>query len=165
MFAVWLGELITEQGIGNGLSLIIFGGIVARVPLNLAQIWAAENRILGLIVFLVLTILTILVIVYVQEGERRIRVQYGKRVRGMKVYGGGSTYIPLKVNTAGMIPLIFAQSILSFPAVIAQFFASSTNPRIRDISTAVMGFFSGNNGCISRSISRPSSGSPTSIPT
>ncbi len=145
MFAVWLGELITEQGIGNGLSLIIFGGIVARVPSNLAQIWATENRILGLIVFLVLTILTILVIVYVQEGERRIKVQYGKRVRGMKVYGGGSTYIPLKVNTAGMIPLIFAQSILSFPAVIAQFFVSSTNPRIRDISTAVMGFFSGSN--------------------
>jgi preprotein translocase subunit SecY len=145
MFAVWLGELITEQGIGNGLSLIIFGGIVARVPSNLAQIWAAENRILGLIVFLVLTILTILVIVYVQEGERRIRVQYGKRVRGMKVYGGGSTYIPLKVNTAGMIPLIFAQSILSFPAVIAQFFVSSGNPRVRDISTAVMGFFSGSN--------------------
>jgi preprotein translocase subunit SecY len=145
MFAVWLGELITEQGIGNGLSLIIFGGIVSRVPSNLAQIWAAENRILGLIVFLVLTILTILVIVYVQEGERRIKVQYGKRVRGRKVYGGGSTYIPLKVNTAGMIPLIFAQSILSFPAVIAQFFVSSTNPRVRDISTAVMGFFSGNN--------------------
>lgn len=145
MFAVWLGELITEQGIGNGLSLIIFGGIVARVPSNLAQIWATENRILGLIVFLVLTILTILVIVYVQEGERRIKVQYGKRVRGMKVYGGGSTYIPLKVNTAGMIPLIFAQSILSFPAVIAQFFVSSTNPRVRDISTAVMGFFSGSN--------------------
>ncbi len=146
MFAVWLGELITEQGIGNGLSLIIFGGIVSRVPSNLAQIWAAENRILGLIVFLVLTILTILVIVFVQEGERRIRVQYGKRVRGMKVYGGGSTYIPLKVNTAGMIPLIFAQSILSFPAVIAQFFASNSNPRIRDIATAVMGFFSGSNG-------------------
>jgi len=145
MFAVWLGELITEQGIGNGLSLIIFGGIVSRVPSNLAQIWASENRILGLLAFLVLTILTILVIVYVQEGERRIKVQYGKRVRGMKVYGGGSTYIPLKVNTAGMIPLIFAQSILSFPAVIAQFFVSSANPRVRDIATAVMGFFSGSN--------------------
>lgn len=145
MFAVWLGELITEQGIGNGLSLIIFGGIVSRVPSNLAQIWAAENRILGLALFLILTILTILVIVYVQEGERRIRVQYGKRVRGMKMYGGGSTYIPLKVNTAGMIPLIFAQSILSFPAVIAQFFMGSTTPGVLDFATGVMGFFSGSN--------------------
>ncbi|MGC9398966.1 MAG: preprotein translocase subunit SecY [Anaerolineae bacterium] len=143
MFAIWLGELITEQGIGNGLSLIIFGGIVARVPTNLAQIWKMENRIVGIIVFLVLTLLTILVIVYVQEGERRIKVQYGKRVRGMKVYGGGSTYIPIKVNTAGMIPLIFAQSILSFPAVIAQFFVSSSSPRVQEISSAVMGFFSG----------------------
>lgn len=143
MFAVWLGELITEQGIGNGLSLIIFGGIVSRVPSNLAQIWAAENRLLGIALFLIITILTILVIVYVQEGERRIRVQYGKRVRGMKMYGGGSTYIPLKVNTAGMIPLIFAQSILSFPAVIAQFFVGSTNPTVRDFATGVMGFFGG----------------------
>lgn len=145
MFAVWLGELITEQGIGNGLSLIIFGGIVARVPTNLAQIWNGPNPALGFGMFLVLTVLTVLVIVYVQEGERRIRVQYGKRVRGMKVYGGGSTYIPLKVNTAGMIPLILAQSILSFPAVIAQFFVTSSNPGVQNFANGVMNFFSGAN--------------------
>jgi preprotein translocase subunit SecY len=145
MFAVWLGELITEQGIGNGLSLIIFGGIVSRVPTNILQILNGNNPIVGLLIFIVIMILTMIVIVYVQEGERRIRVQYGKRVRGMKVYGGGSTYIPLKVNTAGMIPLIFAQSILSFPAVIAQFFVNSSNPTVQNISTGVMGFFGGAN--------------------
>ncbi len=142
MFAVWLGELITEQGIGNGLSLIIFGGIVSRVPANLRSIWDTD-RFLGVVIFLIITVLTVLFIVFVQDGERRIRVQYGKRVRGMKVYGGGSTYIPLKINTAGMIPLIFAQSILAFPAVIAQFFLNSTNPSVRRISEGFVGFFGG----------------------
>ncbi len=145
MFAVWLGELITEQGIGNGLSLIIFGGIVSRVPTNIVQILGGDSPVLGMLVFIVLLVLTVLVIVYVQEGERRIRVQYGKRVRGMKVYGGGSTYIPLKVNTAGMIPLIFAQSFLSFPAVIAQFFVGSANPTAQNVAGWVMDFFSGGN--------------------
>ena len=144
MFAIWLGELITEQGIGNGLSLIIFGGIVSRVPANLRSI-AETDRVAGVVIFLVITILTILFIVFVQDGERRIRVQYGKRVRGMKVYGGGSTYIPLKINTAGMIPLIFAQSILAFPAVVAQFFLASTNPTVRNLANGAIEFFSGRN--------------------
>ncbi|MBN2002509.1 MAG: preprotein translocase subunit SecY [Anaerolineae bacterium] len=142
MFAIWLGELISEQGIGNGLSLIIFGGIVSRVPANLKGIWSSDG-LLGVIIFLVITVVTILFIVFIQNGERRIKVQYGKRVRGMKVYGGGSTYIPLKVNTAGMIPLIFAQSILAFPAVIAQFFMNSSNPRVQDISQGIITFFGG----------------------
>ncbi len=142
MFAVWLGELITEQGIGNGLSLIIFGGIVSQVPSNIADIWA-KDKVGGLIVFLAITVVTMLVIVFVQDGERRIKVQYGKRVRGMKVYGGGSTYIPLKVNAAGMIPLIFAQSFLTFPAIIAQFFLNTTNPTITTIANATISFFSG----------------------
>ena len=144
MFAIWLGELITEQGIGNGLSLIIFGGIVARVPSNVRSI-AQTDKMLGVVVFVLITVLTMLFIVFVQDGERRVRVQYGKRVRGMKVYGGGSTYIPLKINTAGMIPLIFAQSILTFPAVVAQFFLASTNPTVRNIANAAIGFFSGKN--------------------
>ncbi len=139
MFGVWLGELITEQGVGNGLSLIIFGGIVARVPTNIIRLWQTD-KVLGIVLFLLLTVLTILVIVFVQEGERRIKVQYGKRVRGMKVYGGGSTYIPLKVNTAGMIPLIFAQSFLTFPAIIAQFFANPAQPNFAD---QIVNFFSG----------------------
>ena len=142
MFAVWLGELISEQGIGNGLSLIILGGIVARIPANLRSI-ADSDGVLGVLVFAVITVLIVLFIVFVQEGERRIRVQYGKRVRGRKVYGGGSTYIPLKVNTAGMIPMIFAQSILAFPAVIAQFFVGSTNPAVQNFSRNMVQFFSG----------------------
>ncbi len=144
MFAVWLGELITEQGIGNGLSLIIFGGIVSRVPANVRAIWDTD-RFFGVVVFIIITVLTMLFIVFVQDGERRIRVQYGKRVRGMKVYGGGSTYIPLKINTAGMIPLIFAQSILAFPAVMAQFFLNSTSPTIRNMANAAVDYFSGSN--------------------
>jgi preprotein translocase subunit SecY len=122
MFAIWLGDLITEQGIGNGLSLIIFGGIVSGVPQNM-----------------------MFVIVIVQEGERRIPVQYGKRVRGMKMYGGGSTHIPLRVNTAGMIPLIFAQSILVFPAVIAQFFVGSESAGVSQFAQGVMNFFTPQN--------------------
>jgi preprotein translocase subunit SecY len=144
MFAVWLGELITEQGIGNGLSLIIFGGIVSRVPSSFRNIWETDG-IVGILVYVVIMVLTILFIVFVQDGERRIKVQYGKRVRGMKVYGGGSTYIPLKINTAGMIPLIFAQSILAFPAVIAQFFLNSTNPSVVKFANGVVSFFGGKN--------------------
>jgi preprotein translocase subunit SecY len=142
MFAIWLGELITEQGIGNGLSLIIFGGIVSRVPRNLRSI-AQTDKVIGVVIFLLITVLTVLFIVFVQDGERRIKVQYGKRVRGMKVYGGSASYIPLKINTAGMIPLIFAQSILAFPAVIAQFFLNSTNPTVRNIANGAVSFFGG----------------------
>jgi len=142
MFAVWLGDLISEQGIGNGLSLIIFGGIVARAPTNIARIYTTDGW-LGILFFAIITALTVFVIVYVQEGQRRIPVQYGKRVRGRRMYAGGSTYIPLRVNTAGMIPLIFAQSILTFPAVIAQFFAGSENPNVAEFARNVMNFFSG----------------------
>jgi preprotein translocase subunit SecY len=151
MFAIWLGELISEQGIGNGLSLIIFSGIVARVPQNLVSTWTQAQALgsggvgMGVLmigIFLVITALTMFVIVVVQEGERRIPVQYGKRVRGMKMYGGQSTHIPLRINTAGMIPLIFAQSILTFPAVIAQFFTGSQSPGISSFATTVMNFFS-----------------------
>ena len=120
VIAVWLGELITEQGIGNGVSIIIFGGIVARVPQRVGQLIVGESGILSLLVFLIVTAITVLVIVFIQEGQRRIPVQYGKRVLAMRgnrlrVAGGQSTYVPLRVNSAGMIPLIFAQSILIFP--------------------------------------------------
>ena len=126
MFAIWLGELITEQGIGNGLSIIIFGGIASQMPANIAGLLADDqNRWLYMSIFILLTAVTVLFIVVVQEGTRRIPVQYGKRVRGRRQYAGGSTHLPIKVNTAGMIPLIFAQSILTFPAVLAQFFVGS----------------------------------------
>ena len=128
MFAIWLGEQITEDGIGQGISIIIFGGIVAQIPANLIGLFSLPDtttRIFTFIAFVVLTVLTVLVIVVVQEGQRRIPVQYGRRVRGRKVYQGQSTYVPLKVNTAGMIPIIFAQSILTFPALVAQFFITN----------------------------------------
>jgi preprotein translocase subunit SecY len=98
-FAIWLGQLITEQGIGQGISIIIFGGIVARIPQNVAQLLADPVKApVALGAFILVIVLTVFVIVYVQEGERRIPVQYGKRVRGRRVFGGGSTFIPLKVN-------------------------------------------------------------------
>lgn len=131
MFAIWLGEQITEEGIGQGVSLIIFGGIVAEIPTNLLRLFAptvdSTARIFTFSAFVIMTILTVLVIVVVQEGQRRLPVQYGRRVRGRKVYQGQSTYIPMKVNTAGMIPIIFAQSLLTFPALIAQFFINQEN--------------------------------------
>lgn len=143
-FAIWLGEMITEQGIGQGLSIIIFGGIVARLPQNIAQLLADPTKAAGsLIAFVVIVTLIVLVIVVVQEGQRRIPVQYGKRVRGRKVYGGGSTHIPLKVNMAGMIPLIFAQSLLTLPAIVAQIFAGSTDPGVANFFTQVVNIFSG----------------------
>jgi len=122
MFAIWLGNLITEQGIGNGLSLIIFAGIVAQVPRSLGVQMQSEWWLWDIIAFTVLTLATIAFIVIMEQGTRRIPVQYGKRVRGNKMYGGGSTHIPLKVNSAGMIPLIFAQAIVTFPAILANIF-------------------------------------------
>ncbi len=127
MFAIWLGEQITQSGVGQGISLIIFGGIASAIPQNLIQLFNqtqtdAVDRFISIGVFLLITVLTVLVIVFIQEGERRIPVQYGRRVRGRKVYQGASTHVPLKVNTAGMIPIIFAQSILTFPSLVASFF-------------------------------------------
>jgi preprotein translocase subunit SecY len=142
MFAVWLGELITEQGIGQGLSLIIFGGIVARVPSNVAQIAATNTAIATLLAFVVITVIMVLGIVYIQEGERRIPVQYGRRVRGRRVVGGTGTHIPLKVNTAGMIPLIFAQAMLVFPAIIAGFFVNSSDAGVQRFAQDVVSLFS-----------------------
>lgn len=146
MFAIWIGELITEDGIGQGISLIIFGGIVSRMIPNLAGLFTIPDqaaRIFTIIAFVILTVLTVLVIVIIQEGQRRIPVQYGRRVRGRKVYQGQSTYVPLKVNTAGMIPIIFAQSILTFPPLIANFFVgdlSTDGNIINQIARSISSF-------------------------
>jgi len=142
MLAVWLGQLITESGIGQGVSIIILGGIVSRMPANLYQVAIGPldiaGRVLSVAAFVLILVVTVAGIVYVQEGVRRIPVHYAKRVRGRKVYQGTSTYIPLKINTAGMIPLIFAQSLLTFPAIIAQFFTSSTNAIVVSIANAII---------------------------
>jgi preprotein translocase subunit SecY len=143
MIAVWMGELITEQGVGNGVSIIIFGGIVAQMPNQIAG-FIGRQEWGNLILFSIITVLTIAVIAFVQEGQRRIPVQYGKRVRGTKVYGGQSTHIPLRVNSAGMIPLIFAQSIMIFPSALAASFQFNENPFISSIAAGVVTYFSPN---------------------
>lgn len=123
MFAVWLGDLITEQGIGNGISIIIFAGIVASAPSNLGNLLTTSTQpVYNAVLFVLIVLVTIVVIVYIQEGIRRVPVQYGKRVRGRKQYGGASTHVPLRVNPVGMIPLIFAQSIITFPAILVNLF-------------------------------------------
>ncbi|MEW6601487.1 MAG: preprotein translocase subunit SecY [Nitrospirota bacterium] len=126
-FLMWLGEQITERGIGNGISLIIFAGIVAGFPRavisSVSLIRAGELHLLLMLLVIIMMIAVIAVIVYVERGQRKIPVQYAKRVVGKKVYGGQSTHLPLKVNTAGVIPPIFASSIIMFPATIAGFIA------------------------------------------
>jgi preprotein translocase subunit SecY len=139
MFAVWLGELITEQGVGNGVSIIILGGIVARIPQRVGQ--DLRTNVPGLIAFLVIGIVTVAAIVFIYEGQRRIPVQYGKRVRGTKIYGGQSTHIPLKVNSAGMIPLIFASSFLILPGVIASYFQYASNQVVASLANGVVDLF------------------------
>jgi len=145
MFAIWLGELITERGIGNGVSIIILGGIVTDLPRRIWQLIELGDYV-TLIIFTFITFLTIIGIVVFSEGQRRIPVQYGKRVRGTKVYGGQSTHIPLKVNSSGMIPLIFAQSLMIFPGSMAAFFASpsldGSTSALTNIATFMVTYFS-----------------------
>ncbi len=122
MVLMWLGELITEQKIGNGISLIIFAGIVSNLPSSISGIIKTynPNDLPTYIAFVVVAILVIAGVVFVNEGERKIPVSYAKQVRGMKMYGGVSSYLPIKVNQAGVIPIIFAISVLLFPQFIAQ---------------------------------------------
>ncbi|MEI7810204.1 MAG: preprotein translocase subunit SecY [bacterium] len=142
LFMMWLGELMTEFGIGNGVSLLIFAGIVSRLPAEVSQMLFSfdVSQVPLYILFVVLGVLVIAGVVVVTEAERPIPVTYAKRVRGMKTYGGGSTYLPLRVNQAGVIPIIFALSILLFPQMIGNFLASSTNSVIMKISHALVGF-------------------------
>lgn len=124
-FLMWLGEEITDKGIGNGISLIIFAGIVSRLPAGLGKIigyiQVRAINVLNILLLAVVALAVVVAIIYMQEGERRITVQYAKRVVGRRVYGGQSTHIPLKVNQAGVIPIIFAMSVLLFPGTVAQF--------------------------------------------
>ena len=139
---MWIGELMTEFGIGNGVSLIIFAGIVSRLPA-----WISQNvftfdisQIPLYLVFAVVGILILAGIVLVTEAERPIPVTYAKRVRGMKMYGGGSTYLPLRVNQAGVIPIIFALSILLFPQMIGTFLSRFSNVVVAKISSFLIAF-------------------------
>ena len=137
-FIMWLGEQITERGIGNGISLIIFAGIIVRMPNAIGNTFrllsTGEMGIFSVLILLVLMILVVAFIIYMEQGQRRIPVQYAKRVVGRKMYGGQSTHLPLKVNTSGVIPPIFASSIIMFPATIASFI---TIPWMQSLASAV----------------------------
>jgi len=146
MFAIWLGELISEYGIKNqGLSLIIFSGIVTRIPSNVGQLLTGDfQQVIPMGIFLVfLTLVTIFVIVYVQEGRRNVPVMYPGRRVGNRMSMPVKGPLPLMVNMAGMIPIIFAQSILTFPAVLAQFFIGSENLTIQNIAFFLQNTFGG----------------------
>ena len=123
---MWLGEQINDKGVGNGISLIIFSGIVARIPSGIRSLSTSLSdgaiSVITLVILVVLAVLVIAGVVLIQEGQRRIPVQYAKRVVGRKMYGGQSTHIPIKVNQSGVIPIIFSLSLLSFPLTITYFF-------------------------------------------
>jgi len=139
---MWIGELVSEFGIGNGVSLIIFAGIVSRLPSTVAQlIYTFDvSQIPLFLIFTVAGVIIIAGIVMVTEAERPIPVTYAKRVRGMKMYGGGSTYLPLRVNQAGVIPIIFALSILLFPQMIGTFLSRYSNVIVAKISHILSAF-------------------------
>jgi preprotein translocase subunit SecY len=144
MLLVWIGELITENGIGNGTSIIIFGGIVASLPSTVGQLASSgsfSDNLIGTVMFVVLALITVVGIVLINEGQRRIPVHHAKRIRGNRQYGGNTTFIPLKVNSAGMIPLIFAVSIMVFPGMIANFLASSSREGVRSFAGWLSRFF------------------------
>ena len=125
VFLMWLGEQITEKGIGNGISLIIFAGIVSRLPEGIYVMYqylaAGTINLFNILLFIIIALAMIVFVIAIQQGQRKIQVQYAKRVVGRKTYGGHSTHIPLKINQAGVIPIIFASSVLMFPVTIAQF--------------------------------------------
>ncbi|MDQ2854511.1 MAG: preprotein translocase subunit SecY [Chloroflexota bacterium] len=134
---MWLGELISERGLGNGISFIIFAGIVGRLPHRAAPIVTGPDGLLRIIPFILIAIVVIAGVVFINEGQRRIPVQYASRVRGRRMYQGQTQYLPLKVTMAGVIPIIFAVSILLFPAQIAQYFTASTIAWVKSVAVFV----------------------------
>jgi len=143
IFLMWLGELITEKNIGNGVSIIIFAGIVAGLPTSISRTLVTWDpaKIFIYLGYGVFAVLVIAAIVFVTEGQRNIPVSYAKRVRGNRIYGGNSTHLPLRVNQAGVIPIIFAMSIMLFPGMIANFFLHASNPTVANIAAAVNNIF------------------------
>jgi preprotein translocase subunit SecY len=137
---MWIGELITERGIGNGISFIIFAGIVSQAPSAIGAFLASPNVAL-FVAFGVVAVAAVATIIYIQEGQRRIPIQYASRVRGRRMYQGGQTFLPLRVNQAGVIPIIFAVSILLFPVQLASYFTASQITIVADIANAVVALF------------------------
>ena len=136
VFLTWLGELITEKKIGNGVSLLIFAGIIAALPTQIKQLYLNfdPSMIPMIIVFLVVLVIVIADVVFISESQRNVPISYAKRIRGSRVYGGTSTYLPLKVNQAGVIPIIFAISILLFPQMLANFMQLSSSQWVQGVA-------------------------------
>ena len=146
LFAMWLGELITEYGIGNGISLLIFAGIVGRLPVTLGQTATTitAEYMTNMVVFAALAVAVIAATVFVNEAVRRITVQYARRIRGNKVYGGSTSYLPLRVNQAGVIPIIFAVSLVLLPSLVGGFLTQLKNPAIAGIGRFLSAVFNPN---------------------
>lgn len=143
MLLMWIGELITEQKVGNGISLIIFAGIVAALPQMLQQIIVTfdQSQLFMLIGFVVIAIITVVGVVVINEGQRNIPVQYARQIRGNRAFGGTSTHLPLRVNMAGVIPIIFAVSVVLFPSMIAQFLVHAKTAWIAAAANGVISLF------------------------
>jgi preprotein translocase subunit SecY len=149
LLLVWIGQLITENGIGNGISILIFGGIVASLPSAIGNVIGGGTlgqNVIGTVFFIGLSLLTVVGVVLINEGQRRIPVHHAKRVRAGRVYGGSTTFIPLKVNSAGMIPLIFAVSIMVLPGLISNLLAASNTSWVRSLARNLSIWFSPTNG-------------------
>ncbi|OGF30965.1 preprotein translocase subunit SecY [Candidatus Falkowbacteria bacterium RIFOXYD2_FULL_35_9] len=146
VFLMWIGELITERKIGNGISLLIFAGIIVGIPKALQQIFInfSQDQLITLIVFAVVAVITVVGVVFISEGQRNIPVSYAKRIRGNRMYGGTNTHLPLRVNQAGVIPIIFAISVVLFPSMIAQFMVQAKTEFIVSIGTWVTNLFQNN---------------------
>ncbi len=143
VFLMWIGELISEKKIGNGVSLLIFAGIISSLPgaVQKAVVVFDASQVLNFIIFAVIAIITIVGVVIITEGQRQVPVSYAKQVRGTKMYGGTSTHLPLRVNMAGVIPIIFAISIILFPSIIAQFFVNAKTAFVAGAAQWVIDIF------------------------
>jgi preprotein translocase subunit SecY len=146
MLLVWLGELITEKGIGNGISILIFGGIVGRLPVTAWQTLSTVNndQTISILIFLAIGLVVIAAIVFMTEAVRQVPVMYAKRVRSGKTYAGQDTHLPLRLNQAGVIPIIFAVSLVLLPSLLANYFQASSNPAFRNAAVTVNTWFDPN---------------------
>lgn len=140
---MWLGELITEQGIGNGISIIIFAGILGRLPVSLLQTKEIinPNNLLTIALVVILALVIIVGVIVANEGQRQVLIQYARRIRGNRLYGGQTTHLPIRINQAGVIPIIFAVSIILIPGMLGTFFATSANHALAAFATNVKNLF------------------------
>ena len=132
LVVMWLGELISIYGIGNGISMILFAGIISQLPTSVGQVWSltTADQLMTVVIFLTLFLLVIALIVFMNEAIRKVQIQYAKRTRGSKVYGGQTTHLPIRVNVTGVLPIIFAVSLMLVPSFLARIFLASANPEL-----------------------------------